>query len=114
MKTLAVVTGLLLSALFLRAADISGTWTANVSLDVGNGTATFMFKQTGETLSGTYGGTFGDAKVSGTVKGNSAEWSFEAPQAGKVVYKGAIEGSKITGTCEYGQLGKGTFTAEKK
>jgi hypothetical protein len=30
-----------------------------------------------------------------------------------VVYKGKLEGAKIKGTVEYGQLGKGNFTAEK-
>lgn len=114
MKAAIIAACLLLSALGARAADITGTWTANVTLDVGAGTATFVFKQTGETLSGTYTGTFGEAKVTGTVKDNSAEWSFEAPQAGKAVYKGAVNGAKMSGTCEYGQLGKGTFTAEKK
>ena len=53
--------------------------------------------------------------IKGTVKGNQVEWSFETEDAGKVVYKGKLEGaSKIKGTVEYGSLGKGTFTAEKK
>jgi len=99
----------------MQAADLSGTWMAAVVLDAGSGTATFNFQQTGDTISGTYSGAVGEAKVTGTVKGNDVEWSFDSGQAGKVVYKGKIEGaSKITGTCEYGQLGKGTFTAEKK
>ncbi len=99
----------------LQAADISGTWSAAVTLDAGSGTATFVFKQTGDTFSGTYAGALGEAKVSGTVKGNQVEWSFENADAGKVVYKGTLEGaSKIKGTCEYGAVGKGTFEAEKK
>ena len=57
----------------------------------------------------------GDAKVTGTVKGNQVEWSFQSDQAGKIVYTGSLDGaSRIKGTCEYGSLGKGTFTAEKK
>ena len=115
MKTLTIVGVLLLSALAMRAADITGTWAANVTLDVGGGTATFTLQQTGDALAGTYSGTLGEAKVTGTVKGDQVEWSFDVEQAGRVVYKGALDGAtKLKGTCQYGQLGKGTFTAEKK
>jgi hypothetical protein len=105
----------ILGPLALLAADISGTWSAAVVLDVGSGTATFVFKQDGERLSGTYTGTLGEAKVSGTVKGDQVEWSFDNDQAGRVTYKGTLDGAtRIKGTTEYGQLGRGTFTAEKK
>jgi hypothetical protein len=71
--------------------------------------------QTGDSLAGSYRGALGEAKVTGTVKGDQVEWSFDSPDAGKVVYKGKLEGaSKISGTVEYGQLGKGSFTAAKK
>jgi hypothetical protein len=104
----------MLCALALTAADISGTWSASVVLDAGSGTATFVLKQAGDTLSGTYSGALGEAKVTGSMKGDEVEWGFESEDAGKVVYKGKLEGStKIKGTVEYGQLGKGSFTAEK-
>jgi hypothetical protein len=115
MKTLTVLTVLIFAALTLRGADLTGTWSASVVLDAGNGVATFTFKQTGEALSGTYSGTFGKAEVSGTIKGDQAEWSFENDQVGKVTYKGVLDGAgKMKGTVNYGQLGAGTFTAEKK
>lgn len=114
MRKLIVLTVVFLFGLTLSAADVSGTWSAAVTLDAGNGTATFTFKQSGDTLSGTYSGAVGEAKVTGTVKGNDLEWTFEGGDAGKVVYKGTLEGGKIKGTCEYGALGKGTFVAEKK
>ena len=42
-------------------------------------------------------------------------WSFTGDQVGKVSYKGTLDGtSKMKGTVEYGALGDGTFTAEKK
>ena len=106
---------MLLVGVVVWAADITGTWSAAVQLDAGSGTATFVLKQEGDALSGTYSGALGSAKVAGTVKGSDVEWTFENADAGKVVYKGKLEGdSKITGSVEYGQLGKGTFTAEKK
>jgi hypothetical protein len=115
MKRLAGVTFVLTAALSLLAADLTGTWSANVVLGAGNGTATFKLMQTGDTLSGTYSCVLGDATVTGTVKGNQVEWSFQSDQAGKIVYTGTLDGaSRIKGTCEYGALGKGTFTADKK
>jgi len=113
MRRLFAVVGLMLCALALAAADISGTWSASVVLDAGSGTATFVLKQAGDTLSGTYSGALGEAKVTGSVKSDEVEWSFETDDAGKVVYKGKLEGGKIKGSVEYGQLGKGSFTAEK-
>ncbi len=100
------------------AADISGTWKANVETDAGSGTPTFVFKQTGDNLTGTYSGQFGEAKLTGTVQGNKVEWSFEA-QVGddkaKVSYHGTLDGdTKMKGTAEFGSLGKGTFTAVKQ
>ena len=105
----------MICAATLTAADLAGTWSANVTLDAGSGTATFKFTQSGEMLSGSYAGTLGEAKVTGTVKGDQVEFSFDGGQAGKIVYRGKLEGaSKMSGSCEYGALGKGTFTAERK
>jgi hypothetical protein len=115
MKKLAGLILMLATVVALSAADVSGTWTANVMLDAGAGVATFVFEQKGETLSGTYTGVVGQAKVTGTVKGDQVEWSFDGGQAGQVRYLGTLDGaSKMKGTTEYAALGKGTFTAEKK
>jgi hypothetical protein len=104
-----------LSALTLLGADLTGTWTAAVVLDAGSGTATFEFKQTGEKLTGTYTGTFGSSPLTGTVKGNKVEWSFDNEQAGKITYTGTMDGEgAMKGTVVYGQVGSGTFTAKKK
>jgi hypothetical protein len=65
-------------------------------------------------LTGTYSGALGNADVKGTVKGNEVEWSFENSEAGKISYKGTVTGNTIKGKVEYGQLGPGAFTAEKK
>lgn len=114
MRNLLVLAVAILCGLTLSAADLSGTWSADVVLDAGSGTATFVLKQTGEALSGTYSGALGEAKVTGTVKGDEVEWSFDSPDAGKVVYKGKLANGKIKGTVEYGELGKGSFEAVKK
>lgn len=115
MRSLAICFLLLALSAVLPAADISGTWSAAVMLDAGSGTATFVFQQQGDSLSGTYSGVLGEAKVTGTVMGDKVEWSFDGGQAGKVSFQGVLDGpARIKGTAEYGLLGKGTFTAEKK
>ena len=115
MRTFVAFLGVALCSLALLGADLTGTWAAAVVLDAGSGTATFVFKQTGEKLTGTYSGVVGSANVTGTVKGSDAEWSFDSDQAGKITYKGKIDASgKISGTVQYGELGSGKFTAEKQ
>jgi hypothetical protein len=105
---------LMVSALTLLGADMTGTWQVAVVLDAGSGAATFNFKQTGEALTGTYTGTFGSSQVTGTVKGDQIEWSFDNDQVGHVTYQGSIDAAgKIKGTVIYGQLGKGSFAGEK-
>ena len=100
------------------AADITGTWKANVETDAGSGTPTFVFKQSGDNLTGTYSGQLGEAKLTGTVQGNKVEWSFEAQVAddkAKISYHGTLDGdTKMKGTAEFGSLGKATFTAAKQ
>jgi hypothetical protein len=108
----------LLFAAITFAADITGTWNLNVETDMGSGTPTFTFKQDGEKLTGTYSGQLGEAKVSGTIKGDNVEFWYEAaPQGDKVTvkYVGKLEGAgKMSGTTDLGGLAKGKFTGAKK
>jgi hypothetical protein len=110
MKTIAV---LFLSAAISFAADITGKWTLNVVLDAGGGSPTFDFQQKGEALTGMYHGQFGEANLTGTVKGDRVEFTFASTGA-SVKYSGTLDGAtKMKGTCDYGELGKGTFTGTK-
>lgn len=105
MKKLAL---LILFAALAFGADMTGKWTFTVTLDAGSGTPAFDFVQKGDTLTGTYHGTFGEAKLTGTVKGDQVDFSFSS-DAGTASYSGKITGDKISGTCNYGDAGKGTF-----
>lgn len=113
----AILLALLLTAASF-AADITGAWSAEVQTDMGTGNPTFTFTQDGDKLTGTYSGQLGDAKLTGTIKGNQVEWTYEvSPQGDKLVvkYAGTVEGgTKMKGTVELGTLAKGTFTAAKK
>jgi hypothetical protein len=114
------IRNLLLFALIPMVAlahDITGKWTFQVDTDAGSGSPTFVFKQTGEKLTGTYSGLFGTAELTGTVKGDDIEFSFEAGTADqkvKVVYKGKIESAgKMKGSADLGGMGSGTWSGTK-
>lgn len=100
------------------AADVSGTWMFEVTLDAGTGTPTFEFQQKGEVLTGMYKGMFGEEKVSGTVKGNEIRFTFKASQGGDSVvakYEGAVQSDgTMKGKADYSGVASGTWTAKKK
>jgi hypothetical protein len=98
--------------------DVTGTWNFDVQTSAGNGAPTMTFKQAGEKLTGHYTGTFGEADLEGTVKGNQIAFSFSADLQGTSLtseYKGTVESAtSMKGTLEISGLGSGTFTAKKK
>ena len=90
------------------ATDISGTWACDIHPggDARPPILAFVFKQAGEKLTGDLSLPAGEeAKVTGTVKGDKAVFSYESkPPAGSkkgsltVTFNGTIESpSKITG-----------------
>jgi len=98
--------------------DVSGNWTFEVTTDSGSGTPTFVLKQDGQTVTGRYSGLFGEAPVTGTIKGSAVELILnisiqETPV--RVVYAGvAADNSSMKGTVTYGDVATGTFTGKKK
>jgi hypothetical protein len=103
-----------------QRVDISGTWSVLVDAGSTQNTPTFVFKQQGERLSGTW--TRGDkrADVSGTVKGDKAVFWVEGMRDGRsfrATYRGTIESpTKMSGAVDVtGALsGSTTWTATKK
>lgn len=98
--------------------DVTGTWAFEVQTDAGGGAPTMTFKQEGEKLTGKYAGTFGEADLTGTVKGADITFSFSGEIQGQVItstYKGTIESNtSMKGTLDIAGIGGGTFTAKKK
>jgi hypothetical protein len=106
---------LLLLTASMLAVDVTGTWNATVDLGGGQGgTPTFVLKQDGDKLTGTYSGALGDAPVHGTIKGSDVTFDFEV-QGAAVHYAGKLDadGKTMKGTCDYGGQASGTFTATK-
>jgi predicted porin len=105
----------LLAAVTAHAATLTGTWIAKVDLGGQGGTPTFVLKQEGDKLTGTYAGALGEAPVTGSVKGSDVTLDFDV-QGAKVHYAGKLNagGTQIQGTCDYGGQASGTFTATKQ
>lgn len=98
--------------------DLTGKWVFTVQTDAGSGNPTFTLKQEGEKLTGKYSGLFGEADVTGSVKGNDFTFSFSADAQGTKVdntYKGTIENKdSLKGTVSIAGVGEGTFTAKRQ
>ncbi|HEY6969603.1 MAG TPA: hypothetical protein VJA94_10390 [Candidatus Angelobacter sp.] len=99
---------------YAYATDVTGTWNAQVDLGGQSGAPTFVLKQDGEKLTGTYSGALGDAPLKGTVKGDKISFDFDA-QGAAVHYEGTLnaDATEMKGTCDYGGQASGTFTAKK-
>ena len=96
------------------ANNISGTWEAKFDFQGQGGTATFVFHQDGEKLTGTYSGAHGEADVTGTVVGRVIEFQCETPDV-LIRYHGRLsdDGAKIEGTYDYSGQTIGTFVATR-
>jgi hypothetical protein len=122
MKTILLALVALLSVSFLAlAADITGTWTADVPGRGGNTqTTTFVLKSAGSTLTGTTtGGRGGENPIEeGKIDGDSISFSQTLNFNGnsiKQMYKGKVNGDTIEFTREVeGRGGPVTFTAKKQ
>jgi D-glucosaminate-6-phosphate ammonia-lyase len=97
------------------APDVSGTWNLTVEFSGGGGNPVFSFKQDGEQLTGRYRGAFGEADVTGTVKGNEVKFSFKtADQGENMSYSGVVAGDSMKGKVTLGSYGEGTFAGKKE
>ena len=117
-----VAVALMLSAPHTNAqadkVNVTGKWLFNVETGAGSGTPTMTFTQDGEKLTGKYNGQFGDADLTGTVKGQDIAFSFNVDAQGTAVtfkYTGTIESKDaLKGKVEIAGLGEGTFTAKRQ
>jgi hypothetical protein len=101
-----------LPAFAADAADVTGTWRMTVETSLGSGNPTFTLTQKGEDVTGNYSGRFGEAPVTGTVKGNQVTLRFTVSVEGqqmKVDYVGTVEGDSMAGKVVFSGFGEGTF-----
>src|SRR5262245_49715644 len=96
--------------------DVTGAWSVTVETEAGSGNPSFTFKQEGEKLTGKYKGAFGEADLTGTVKGDKIEFSFKVSGQveGVITYAGTTDGKTMKGKVSLAGLGEGTFTGKKQ
>src|SRR3954466_1930586 len=97
--------------------DVTGKWAFNVETSAGAGQPTFTFKQDGEKLTGHYTGTFGEADLTGTIKGADITFAFTVDAQGtalKETYTGTVDKDTMKGKLVIEGLGEGTFTGKKQ
>jgi hypothetical protein len=99
------------------AVDVSGAWAIEVTTPGGPATSTATFNQSGEKLSGTYVGQFGETPLQGTIRGSELTFSIDVTVQDMklhVVYSGTVAKDTIKGTATFGEAGEGTFSAVRK
>jgi hypothetical protein len=99
------------------AGDVSGSWALIVKTPGGSGTPLLLLTQAGEFLSGEYRGRFGNAPITGTVKGDDIElqYSVDAQAQPLVVrYTGKVSDRTMSGKIWLGAFGEGTFSATRQ
>ena len=114
-KALVIALALLVSAQVLaQATNVTGEWAFTVTTDQGAGNPVLTFKQEGEKLTGDYKGAFGEAPLTGTVKGGKVDFEIKGQQ-GTLTYTGTIEkDGTMKGTVQLGDVGSGTWTGKRK
>lgn len=95
------------------AIDVTGTWNITVQTDAGSGTPTFVLKQEGEKITGTYTGQLGEAPLTGTLKGNVIHIEF-AIEGNKIMYDGTATAAEMEGKVNLADMATGTFKGKKK
>jgi hypothetical protein len=116
----------------ISAPNITGTWDCTIDRPPANGgpvKVTFIFKQEGEKLTGTYTGIgsrgpLSEEKITGTAKDDKAVFAYELKHPGMpdkpgltVTFNGIVESAnKMTGTVgsPYCQAGCKWTAAKKK
>ena len=92
--------------------DVVGGWNVDVDIAGNTGSPVFTFKRDGEKIAGRYKGRFGEADVTGTLKGDAIEFTLEA-QGAKMIYKGTVKKDGMEGTADYDGQASGTWKAKK-
>ncbi len=101
----------------IAAVELDGTWVMDIKMQSGTAHSTFALVQDGEALTGNYRGQFGEASVSGTVKGSVIALGYEVEIQGvpvEVTYLGTLEGGVMRGTVTIVGFGDGTFVGTKQ
>jgi hypothetical protein len=114
----AALVGIFAFALTAFAADVTGTWKAQIEGRRGPQDVTFTFMQSGDALTGSVDNGRGGQPISeGKVDGDNVSFVVSLEFNGNTVkqeYKGAVSGSEIKFTRSGGRGNPVEFTAKKQ
>lgn len=96
-----------------NAINVSGNWTMEVQTDAGSGSPTFVLKQEGEKITGSYTGQLGESAVTGTLKRNVIHLEFSI-QGNLITYDGTASSTEMEGKVNLAEMATGTFKGKKK
>lgn len=100
-------------------AGVAGTWALVVTMQQGEEhNATLTATQAGGTLDGSMATELGTVQITdGRVTGRDVNFTVTLPIEGQttvIVFRGNVEGNRMSGTVDLGALGSGTFTGERQ
>jgi len=101
-----------------KPIDVNGKWNMTLEMSTGTGNPTLVLKQSGETVTGTYAGRYGEFPLKGTLKGNKIEFGFKMSAEGTDVdlsFAGEVapDGQSMKGQAEIAMLGDAVWSAVK-
>jgi imidazolonepropionase-like amidohydrolase len=99
-------------------ARVAGTWDITVTSPQGENRASMTVTQTGGTLDGSMVTEMGTVQITdGRVTGQRVGFTIAVPISGQtttIVFRGTVDGNRMTGNADLGALGSATFTAERR
>jgi hypothetical protein len=99
-------------------ARVAGTWDLTVTTPQGENRSSMTVTQSGTTLEGTMTTETGTVQVTdGSVTGQRVTFTIAVPISGQtttIVFRGTVEGNRMSGTADLGAMGSATFTGERR
>ncbi len=100
-----------------KPANLAGVWEMTMQTPQGEQTRDATITQEKDAIKVTMEGPMGEMKGEGTVKENDFQWTMNLSTPNgdfALVFKGKVDGDKMTGEIQMGDMGTPTFTAKKK
>jgi len=100
-----------------KPADVAGVWEMTMQTPQGEMTRDATFTQEKDAVKVTMEGPMGEMKGEGTVKENEVQWtmSISTPNGDfALIFKAKVDGDKMTGEIQMGDMGTSIFSAKKK
>ena len=100
-----------------KTADVAGAWEFTMQTPQGEMTPTVTFVQEKDVIKVTMDSPMGELKGEGTVKENDLTWTMNinTPNGDfALIFKAKVDGDKMTGEIQMGEMGTSPFTAKKK